>query len=100
MRLHRITIVLLMLAVAFLAAGCVPGDGSSTEAEPSGFFSGIWHGWIAPLSLIWGLFDRVIRVYVVNNTGWWYDFGYYMAIIAGFGGLSLVRKKPKEEASE
>ena len=97
---HKTLFPLLMLAFVLLVVGCVPGDGSSTEERPSGFFSGIWHGWIAPLSLIWGLFDRVIRVYEVNNTGWWYDFGYYMAIIAGFGGLSLVRKKPKEEASE
>jgi hypothetical protein len=31
----------------------------------------------------------------VNNTGWWYDFGFYMAIISGFGGLSLNRKHKK-----
>jgi len=31
-------------------------------------------------------------VYETTNTGWWYDFGFYTAIISGFGGLSLVRK--------
>lgn len=96
---HKTIFPLLILAFVLLVSGCVPGDGSSTEDQPSGFFSGIWHGWIAPLSLIWGLFDRAIRVYEVINTGWWYDFGYYMAIIAGFGGLSLVRKKRKEEGA-
>ena len=24
---------------------------------------------------------------------WWYDFGFYIAIISGFGGLSLFRRK-------
>jgi fructose-specific phosphotransferase system IIC component len=39
------------------------------------------------------LFNKNLRVYEVFNTGWWYDFGFYVAIIAGFGGLSLIRKK-------
>lgn len=73
--------------------GCVPGDGTYTQAKPAGFFWGIWHGWVAPVSLIIGLFDRNIRVYEAMNTGWWYDFGFYIAIISGFGGISLVRKK-------
>ena len=63
--------------------------------ESAGFFSGIWHGWIAPISLIFGLFRDHIRVYEVANTGWWYDFGFYLAIVGGWGSLSLVRKKGK-----
>jgi hypothetical protein len=40
-----------------------------------------------------GLFNKQIRIYETINTGWWYDFGYYIAIISGFGGLSLFRHK-------
>ena len=40
---------------------------------------------IAPLSLIMGFFNPDIGIYETHNTGWWYDFGYYMAIISGFG---------------
>lgn len=72
--------------------GCVPGDGSCTEADPAGFWWGIWHGWIAPVSLVWHFFDKGVRIYEIHNTGWWYDFGYYMAVISGFGGLSLLRR--------
>lgn len=88
-------VVLIILAVVALAvlSGCVPGDGSITSAKPAGFLWGIWHGWLAPVSLIWGLFDSNIRVYERINTGWWYDLGFYMAIISGFGSISLVRKK-------
>jgi len=32
----------------------------------------------------------------VNNSGWWYDLGFYMAIISGFGGIALSRKARKE----
>ena len=96
--LHRTTILLLLifLSLALLISGCVPGDGRSTSGDPAGLFSGIWHGWIAPVSLIMGLFNRSIRVYETVNTGWWYDFGFYIAIIGGFGGISLVRRKEKE----
>lgn len=73
--------------------GCVPGDGTYTSARPAGFFWGIWHGWIAPISLIIGLYNKNIRIYEVVNTGWGYDFGFYVAIISGFGSLSLFRKK-------
>jgi hypothetical protein len=85
----------LALAVVLLLpfSGCVPGDGACTAADPAGFFSGIWHGWIAPISLVWGFFNESVRVYEPHNTGWWYDFGYYMAIISGFGGLSFLRGK-------
>ena len=87
--------VLILLSLMFLVTGCAPGGGSSTPEDPSGFFSGIWHGWIAPISLIWGLFNSTIRVYEPINTGWWYDFGFYIAIVGGFGGFSVVRKRSK-----
>ncbi len=89
-------VVILVVATIFLA-GCLPG-GATYAQQPAGFFSGVWHGWIAPLSLIVAFFEPSIRVYERNNTGWWYDFGFYMAIISGFGGLSLFRRRPQESS--
>jgi hypothetical protein len=89
-------IVLLTIVIATLLlmlTGCVPGDGAYTNLKPAGFFWGVWHGWIAPISLVIGLFKKGIRIYEVNNTGWLYDFGFYIAIISGFGGISFFRKK-------
>jgi hypothetical protein len=88
------TFVFLGLVLVALS-GCIPGDGSASASDPAGFLWGIWHGWLAPLTLIIGIFDHNIRVYEVYNSGWWYDFGFYMAIIAGFGGLALSRKRKK-----
>lgn len=100
--MSRKTIVGLLILVAMLVlmTGCIPGDGSYTSSRPAGFLWGIWHGWIAPISLIIGIFDQNIRVYEVVNTGWWYDLGFYIAIISGFGGLSLSRKKNKKKRKE
>lgn len=72
---------------------CIPGTGHFTPGRPANFLTGIWHGWIAPVSLIGGLFNPSIRIYEPINTGWWYDFGFYISIIAGFGGIQLIRKK-------
>lgn len=87
--MKRIVVGLLILAL--LTASCLPG-GASTP-DPAGFFTGVWHGWLAPISLIASIFNRDIRLYAVSNTGLAYDFGFYIAVISGFGGLSLFRRK-------
>lgn len=91
--MSKIFVSLLLLTTLFTTVGCVPGDGNHPADEPAGFFWGIWHGWIAPISLIWGLFNSEIRVYEPQNTGWWYDLGFYIAVISGFGGISFSRRK-------
>ncbi len=86
-------LLLFMLAALLLLAGCAPGTGRYTAAGPAGFLDGVWHGWIAPATLIIGLFNDYVRIYEPINKGWWYDFGFYIAVISGFGGLSLTRRK-------
>jgi hypothetical protein len=83
---------ILVVALPLLFSSCAPGSGDFGKENPAGFLSGVWHGWIAPVTLIVGFFDNKIRVYETNNTGWWYDFGFYIAIVGGFGGISLTRK--------
>lgn len=96
---HMRKMIFLALVLAFVMSmtGCMPGDGTYTAAKPAGFFWGIWHGWIAPISLIVGFFNRSIRIYEPMNTGWFYDFGFYLSVISGFGGLSLSRKRKREK---
>jgi len=85
-------VLLFVIFILIFLSSCAPGSGKNTAEDPAGFLWGIWHGWIAPISLIWGLFNPEIRVYETLNTGWWYDFGFYIAIISGFGSISLIRK--------
>lgn len=97
MHVQKIALILIIIMSLFILSGCAPGSGSSTPDNPAGFFTGVWHGWIAPISLIWGIFNKTIRVYEPINTGWFYDFGFYIAIIGGFGGISLFRKQQKDK---
>ncbi|NMB44086.1 MAG: hypothetical protein GX995_08150 [Clostridiales bacterium] len=92
MNKKKFFLIVVFIFTTLILTGCMPGDGSYTSSNPAGFFWGIWHGWTAPISLVAGLFNKNIRVYEVMNTGWPYDFGFYMAIISGFGGLSVTRK--------
>ena len=96
MRSRRMAITIIVSVTMIVLAGCLPGGAQYTAQRPAGFFSGVWHGWLAPLSLIVGFFEPSVRVYERDNSGWWYDFGFYMAIISGFGGLSLFRRRAKE----
>jgi len=89
-------IVLVALACLMVLSACAPGVSDRSEKDPAGFFMGIWHGWIAPVTLIWQIFNPQVRIYEVHNIGWAYDFGFYMAIIAGFGGLALSRKRHRK----
>ncbi|MBN1398485.1 MAG: hypothetical protein JXA06_10680 [Bacteroidetes bacterium] len=90
---------ILLIIITFTLTACMPGDNNFTIEHQAGFFFGIWHGWIAPISLIVSIFDSAVRIYEVNNTGFWYDFGFYIAIISGFGSVSLSRKKIKSSRS-
>lgn len=88
--------IALVVALLLLSA-C--GAGTDTYAtDEAGFFSGVWHGWIAPIALIVHIFDDAVRIYETNNTGIWYDVGFYIAVISGFGSLGLRRGKRSKKS--
>lgn len=49
-------------------------------ANPAGFFTGIWHGLLAPWSLIARWFFDGVQMYVFANTGWFYDLGFLIGV--------------------
>ncbi len=89
--------ILFFILILLALTACVPRDGASNADHPAGFFWGVWHGWIAPISLIISWFKPSLSIYEPYNTGFWYNFGFYISIIAGFGSLSLTRRKYKEK---
>lgn len=91
----RVFLITLGLVSMFMLLACAPGTDRWSPEQKAGFFSGIWHGWIAPVTLIWQLFDPQVRIYEVDNTGWTYDLGFYIAVIAGFGSIALTRRKKR-----
>jgi len=51
-----------------------------SEYDSPGFFSGIWHGLLAPYSLIARWFMDDGAMYAVPNTGWFYDAGFLIGV--------------------
>src|SRR5690606_10050753 len=55
---------------------------------PAGFWAGVWHGIIAPLVFLIGLFTDDVKIYETRNNGRWYDFGFLIGV--GFHGNRMV----------
>jgi len=67
---------------------CVAGANSKYQqpgATPAGFWAGLWHGIIAPITFIVSLFAAGVRIYEINDRGRWYDFGFMLGIGAYAG---------------
>lgn len=76
MRLRKVAAcALLIMLVASCASQPIPD-----AYDPPGFFSGIFHGWIAIFALIGHLFDPSIRVYAFPHSGGWYDLGFIIGV--------------------
>jgi hypothetical protein len=59
-----------------------------------GFWNGLWHGIISPVTFIVSLFKERVAIYAVNNNGGWYDFGFMLGISIIFGGpCGAARRK-------
>ena len=66
----------------------VAGPGSKYQvagARPAGFWAGVWHGLICPITFIVSLFTSNVRIYESHNRGRLYDFGFIIGVSAAFG---------------
>lgn len=49
-------------------------------ASPAGFWPGLWHGIIAPITFLISLFYPGVGIYETDNNGRWYNFGFLLGI--------------------
>jgi hypothetical protein len=94
-------IVLLLIGLTVLTiASCTAGpnelaDSPDEEGKVAGFWQGLWHGIISPITFIVSLFSKTVYVYEVHNNGSWYNFGFLLgaSIIFGGGGRGSARRR-------
>lgn len=80
-------LILLPGLLIFLLSACTATQPSAANATTPGFFFGLWHGFIAPVTFIVSLFVDTLRIYAYPNAGLWYDFGFMLGIGGFSGGL-------------
>lgn len=91
MRHTDMVVVVLLLASVLALSACAP------EANPAigtpapdggvaGFWLGLWHGLIAPITFVISLFSDGVGIYEVHNSGGWYDFGFVLGLGFIVGG--------------
>ncbi len=84
----------LMLVLTACAAGANPAtDVPSSEGDVAGFWLGLWHGIIVPITFIISLFSLTrVGIYEVHNNGGWYDFGFVIGALVFLGGSGAGAK--------
>lgn len=91
-----------IFCLLFVLASCVPGPNSAEktadhEGKIAGFWKGLWHGLISPITFIVSIFTQNVRLYEVHNNGTWYNLGFVVG--AGLflqGGILGSRKARKK----
>lgn len=97
MRSRSVVTALLVVLVVVLSA-CAPGANPEVGTavveggDPAGFWLGLWHGIIAPVTFVVSLFVDTVNVYEVHNSGNWYDFGFVVGAGILFGGSRKRRR--------
>ena len=64
---------------------------SAENGRVAGVLQGLWHGIIAPVTLIMSFFNEEVQMYEVHNDGKEYNLGYLLGVaivflILGFSG--------------
>lgn len=110
--MKKLTVFILLAALPLLATACGPSSGVQVNTptttmqlrmpgpnplinQPDGFGlvaragAGLWHGLIAPVTLVISFFNSDVHMYEVHNAGSEYDFGFLLGIAMIIVLLSL-----------
>jgi len=100
--LNKTTLVLIVAGVLLAITGCAAGPNTAAHVpdasgQVAGFWLGLWHGIIAPVTFVISLFTDSINCYDVHNNGWPYNLGFVIGIgcLGGGGGASAKCGKKK-----
>jgi len=100
--MRRAILAVVLVAMVVALAGCAahpnPLAGTPNDrGEVAGFWRGLWHGIIAPITFIISLFSREVHFYEVHNNGGWYNLGFVIGAGILFGGGFLGGRKRHDD---
>ena len=105
MRFQKAFLLGLLFGAALLLVSCAAGPNAlahsaGADGRIAGFWLGLWHGVICPVTFVISLFSDKVHLYEVHNNGGWYNFGFIFGacMIFGGGGNSACRKKSSTQS--
>jgi hypothetical protein len=101
--MHRKHLVVAAAALLVLGACAAGANTEASRTADAGFWLGLWHGVISPITFIISLFKDSVSIYEVRNNGNWYDFGFMLGVSIAFSGAgrssaatsSARRRRPR-----
>jgi hypothetical protein len=96
----RIGFLLALLASALMLTACAAGPNPAVgvtgeSGDLAGFWLGLWHGIISPITFVISLFNDGVNIYEVHNNGNWYNFGFIIGAVVLIGGSHGARSSAK-----
>jgi hypothetical protein len=91
MRMKNVAVLACIALLALLLASCAPGLNEqahtpNAQGIVAGFWRGLWHGLIAPITFVISLFSKSVQIYEVHNNGGWYNLGFLLGMCVAIGG--------------
>ena len=95
---------ILALAVVVMV-GCLAGPNElakspDEEGNVAGFWKGLWHGIIAPVTFVISLFTDTLHFYEAHNNGNWYNVGFVLGagiLTGGSGGAARWTRRRRND---
>lgn len=78
-----------LVATLLVLVACAAGPNNVAHVDAphiAGFWLGLWHGAISPITFLFSLFNHHVSIYDVHNNGNWYNFGFMIGASAVFSG--------------
>jgi hypothetical protein len=86
--------IVCIFAASLVLSGCAPGPDELAQAgSVAGFWRGLWHGLIAPVTFVISLFNHDVGIYEIRNNGHMYDLGFVLGILCLHGGATARRRR-------
>ncbi len=102
--MKKMTFVIILMSIMVILSACAAGPNElrntpDEDGEVAGFWKGIWHGLISPITFVISLFSKSVYVYEVHNNGGWYTFGFLLGASMTFGGSGggAARRRKKHK---
>jgi hypothetical protein len=110
--MKRISILFLLAVLPVLMTACAPNstveldrlgteiqftlpgenpslDTPTEKGKVAGFGTGLWHGFVALITLFVSFFNPAVQMYEVHNDGAWYNFGFLLGVVVLAGGFGF-----------